>query len=168
MATKKIKAKKAVKPKKPGKKAAPKKAKKAARAKKTVKAKVKILRPKKPAAPKKASVKKPVVKPAKKSAKKKVVTLAAKPAPQIIEDRMIGWVIHYFDQIEVGVIELTEDLVVGETIRIVGGKDTDFKQIVESMELDHEKIEKAQKGKEVGLQLKKKAREGYKVYRIKA
>jgi putative protease len=159
------------KAKKPTKKAAPKKAKEAVKAKKLVKAKakIKVSKPKKPAKEKKVPArKKPAVKAAKRAAKKPVAATASKPAPRIIEDRMIGWVTHYFDHIEVGVIELTEDLAVGEMIRIVGGEDTDFKQIVESMELDHEKIDKAGKGKEVGLQLKKKAREGYKVYRIKA
>lgn len=169
MATKKIKKAEKTKGKKPAKKAAPKKAKKAVKAKKLVKTKVKISKPKTQAKAKKVSAKKkPIIKAAKIAAKKPVAATASKPAPRIIEDRMIGWVTHYFDRIEVGVIELTEDLAVGEMIRIVGGEDTDFKQIVESMELDHEKIDRAKRGKEVGLQLKKKAREGYKVYRIKA
>jgi len=171
MVTKKSKAK----VKKPAKKAAPKKVKKAkkikkaVKAKKPVKAKVGTKASKKPVGKKKVPVKKkPAVKTAaKKPAKKIAAARTAKPASQAGEDRPVGRITHYFDQIEVGVIELTEDLVVGEVIRIVGGEDTDFKQIVESMELDHEKIEKAKKGKEVGLQLKKKAREGYKVYRVK-
>lgn len=161
--TKKAKPKAKKPAKKPVKKSAPKKAKKA----KPVRAKKPVKKPKakKPAAKKKVPAKKKPVKRAK--AKKPAVVAKPKPAPQIIEDMPVGRVTHYFDQIEVGVIELTEDLVVGEVIRIVGGEDTDFKQAVESMELDHDKIDKAKKGKEIGMKLKKKAREGYRVYRVK-
>ncbi len=34
------------------------------------------------------------------------------------------------------------------------------------MQVEHEKIEKAKKGNEVGLKVKKKVREGYKVYKV--
>lgn len=82
------------------------------------------------------------------------------------EGKLIGKVTHYFSKIEVAVIELSEGLSVGDTIRIVGGEDTDFSQTIESMEVEHEKIEKAKAGDSVGLKIKEKVREGYKVYKL--
>jgi len=82
-----------------------------------------------------------------------------------IEGKLIGKVIHYFDKIQVAVIALSDKLKAGETIRIVGG-DTDFEQAVESMEVDHKKIDKAKKGDEVGLKVSEKVRDGYRVYKV--
>lgn len=76
----------------------------------------------------------------------------------------IGRVTHYFDAIKVAVIALSGKLKTGDSIRVIGGEDTDFTQEVESMEVDHEKIKQAKKGDEVGMKVKKKVRDGYKVY----
>ena len=82
------------------------------------------------------------------------------------KEKLIGEIIHYFGKIGVAVIKLKGPLNVGDSIRIVGGEDTDFKQAVKSMEKDHKKIKKAASKVEVGLKLSKKAREGYKVYKL--
>lgn len=82
-----------------------------------------------------------------------------------MKPKIIGEIIHYFPKPKVAVIKLKKPLSVGDEIRIQGGKDTDFTQKVKSMEVDHEKIKKAKKGKEVGLKIKEKVREGYKVYK---
>ena len=83
------------------------------------------------------------------------------PLPE--EGKLIGKITHYFSKIGVAVIELSDNLKVGDTIRIVGGQ-TDFNQIVESMEIEHEKVKVAVAGDSVGLQVNQKVREGYKVY----
>jgi U32 family peptidase len=77
----------------------------------------------------------------------------------------IGEVTHYFSNIKVAVIKLSAPLAEGDKIRIVGGEDTDFEQIVKSMQADHEKINKAKKGSEIGLKVKDRVREGYKVFK---
>jgi len=82
------------------------------------------------------------------------------------EEKLIGKVTHYFSKIGVAVIELFDDLKVGDTIRIKGGVDTDFTQTVESMEMEHQKINEAKKGDSVGLKVAQKVREGYSVYKI--
>lgn len=82
------------------------------------------------------------------------------------EGKVIGNVVHYFDKIGVAVIKLDAPLATGDEIRIAGGENTDFTQVVDSMEVDHEKIKKAKKGDEVGLKVKDKVREGYKVYKV--
>ena len=81
------------------------------------------------------------------------------------EGKLIGKVTHYFSKIGVVVIDLSESLKVGDTIRIVGGE-TDFTQAVESMECEHQKIQEAKPGDSVGLKVQQKVREGYKVYKL--
>ena len=86
--------------------------------------------------------------------------------PEIEEGKLIGKVTHYFDKIKVAIIELESPLSIGDKIRIIGGESTDFDQIVESMEIEHEKVKKAKKGDAIGVEAKEKVREGYKVYKI--
>ncbi len=83
-----------------------------------------------------------------------------------MENKKIGEIIHYFGDIKVAIIRLSDNLKVGEKIRVAGGENTDFTQEVKSIEVEHEKIEKAKKGQEVGVKLNKKAREGYEVYKV--
>ncbi len=83
----------------------------------------------------------------------------------IEEGKLIGKVTHYFGNIGVAVIELSDTLKVGDTIRIVGGE-TDFTQAVESMEVEHQKVEEAKTGESIGLRVEQKVREGYKVYKV--
>jgi len=85
------------------------------------------------------------------------------PLPE--EGKLIGKVIHYFSKIGVAVIGLSDTLKVGETIRIVGGE-TDFNQVIESMEIEHQKVEIAKAGDSVGLKVSQKVRDGYKVYKL--
>lgn len=82
------------------------------------------------------------------------------------QEKPIGKVVHYFDKIGVAVLKLDVPLKTGDKIRIAGGEKTDFEQEIESMEKDHEKIKKAKKGDEVGLLVKEKVHEGYKVYKV--
>ena len=81
------------------------------------------------------------------------------------EGKLIGKVTHYFGNIGVAVIELSEKLKIGDTIRIVGGE-TDFTQAIDSMEVEHQKVEEAKKGESIGLKVEQKVREGYKVYKL--
>ena len=82
------------------------------------------------------------------------------------EGKLIGKITHYFSNIGVAVIELSGILKEGDSIRIVGGENTDFTQTVDSMEIEHEKAKTAKKGDSVGLKVKEKVREGYKVYKV--
>ena len=80
------------------------------------------------------------------------------------EGQLIGKTTHYYSHIGVAGIELSDTLKVGEAIRIVGGE-TDFTQTVDSMEVEHQKVEAAKVGDSVGLKVQEKVRDGYKVYR---
>lgn len=85
---------------------------------------------------------------------------------KIEEGKLIGKITHYFGNIGVAVIELSGGLKVGDKIRIIGGVDTDFEQVIESMEIEHEKIKVAKKGDSIGLKIDQKVREGYEVYKV--
>lgn len=81
------------------------------------------------------------------------------------EGKLIGEVSHYFSKISVAIVKITAALKVGDEIRIAGGE-TDFSQVIKSMEVDHKKIEQAKSGDSVGLKVDEKVREGYKVYKL--
>ena len=81
------------------------------------------------------------------------------------EGKLIGKISHYFSNIGVAVIDLSDKLEAGDEIRIVGGE-VDFKQKIESMEVDHKKVQKAKKGESLGIKVDQKVREGYKVYKL--
>ena len=81
------------------------------------------------------------------------------------EGKLIGKITHYFSKIEVAVIELSDSLKVGDTIRITGGA-KDFNQTVDSMEVEHQKVQEAKEGDSVGLKVDQKVKEGYKVYKL--
>ena len=76
----------------------------------------------------------------------------------------IGHVTHFFSKISVAVIELTKPLAVGDTI-IVKGPTTDFEQVVESMQIEHENIQRAEAGQSIGLKVAQRVREKDTVYK---
>jgi translation elongation factor EF-1alpha len=80
-------------------------------------------------------------------------------------EKEIGTITNYFSRIGVAVIQLTAPLQIGDEIRIQGG-DRDFQQKVESMQIEHQPIEKAEAGQEVALKLDQKARTHDLVYKL--
>ena len=83
---------------------------------------------------------------------------------KIAKRLLLGRVTHYYDKIKVAVIKLNASLKNGDSIEIEGGEKS-FSQKVSSMEKDHEKIAKAKRGDEVGMKVKNKVREGYRVFK---
>lgn len=77
----------------------------------------------------------------------------------------IGQVSDYFAKIGVAGIELTDTLSVGDTIHIVGHT-TDLTQVVESMEIEHERVETAHAGQSIGIKLTDRARKNDRVYKV--
>lgn len=78
----------------------------------------------------------------------------------------IGVVTHYFTKIEVAVVKIERgSLKVGDKIHI-RGHTTDFTQLVESMQVEHEPIQEATPGQSIGLKVVERVREGDKVYKI--
>lgn len=77
----------------------------------------------------------------------------------------VGKITHYYDKIGVAVVELTDTLSVGDTIKI-SGHGREFTQQVQSMQIEHEQVEVAKKGQAIGLKVDQEAKEGDEVYRI--
>jgi U32 family peptidase len=69
----------------------------------------------------------------------------------------IGKITHFFDKVGVAVIEISSSLKVGDEIQIKG-MTTNFVQKVDSMQVEHKEIEKAEKGDFVGIKVKEKVR----------
>ena len=76
----------------------------------------------------------------------------------------VGHITHFFSKISVGVIELSAPLAVGDRI-LVKGPSTDFEQVVESMQIEHANISRAEAGQSVGLKMVEHAREKDIVYK---
>ena len=76
----------------------------------------------------------------------------------------VGRITHFFSKIGVAVVELTAPLVVGDSI-LVKGPSTDFEQVVESMQIEHANIPRAEAGQSIGLKLAQRAREKDAVYK---
>jgi putative protease len=76
----------------------------------------------------------------------------------------IGRITHFFSKISVAVIELTKPLAVGDTI-LIKGPTTDLEQIVESMQIEHKNIQRAEAGQSIGLKVAQRVREKDMVYK---
>jgi len=79
--------------------------------------------------------------------------------------RLVGEITHYFTRAEVAVVELVDDLTIGDEVSIEGAT-TDFRQRVMSMQIEHQPVEKAAAGDSIGLKVVERARQGDKVYRL--
>jgi len=77
----------------------------------------------------------------------------------------IGKVTHYFTHIGVAIIELSGNLKVGDTIHVKGAT-SDFTQKVDSMQIEHDKLEEAKAGQAVGMKVIEHAREHDKVFKV--
>jgi len=77
----------------------------------------------------------------------------------------VGRITHFFSKIGVAVVELTGTLRVGDDI-LIEGKQTSFRQKVESMQIEHQNITVGEAGKSVGLKLNDRVREGDVVFII--
>lgn len=77
----------------------------------------------------------------------------------------IGRVSHYYDKIGVAILELTNTLSVGDKIKFVRGGEDLFEQDVDSIQIEHEKLDKASKGDVIGLKTQKEVKEGAEVYK---
>jgi phage terminase small subunit len=76
----------------------------------------------------------------------------------------VGRITHFFSKIGVAVIELSKPLKVGDTIA-VKGPTTDFEQLVDSMQIEHEDVQKAEAGQSIGLKVAQRVRETDLVYK---
>ncbi len=79
------------------------------------------------------------------------------------QDKPVGEVTHYYGGLRVAIVKFDRDMPVGKNMTFLGVT-TDFSQDINSMQMDRKPITTAPKGKEVGIEVKEKVREGDKVY----
>lgn len=118
--------------------------------------------------------KKPIAKKAKKlavktkkkptrAAKKKIVKKTARSKAKN-GNKPIGTVTHFYNEISVAIIRFKENVPQG-TVLYFKGATTDFKHPAKSMQYDHKPVAIAPKGKQIGIKVPKRVREGDKVHR---
>lgn len=83
-------------------------------------------------------------------------------------DKPVGKITHYYDKIGVAVVELADTIKVGNQIRIKAPesstRETDFTQIVNSIQVEHKQVEIAKKGEAVGMKVDQPVKDGDQVY----
>jgi putative protease len=79
--------------------------------------------------------------------------------------KQVGQISHYYDHINVASIVLTEPLRVGDNIHILGHS-TDFKQEVTSIQIEHQSVEEAKPGDDVGIKVIQKVHVHDKVFKL--
>ena len=77
----------------------------------------------------------------------------------------VGKVTHYYDNIGVVIVKLTNPLQIGDKVRLKGHC-ADFEQEVSSLQVDHEQVDAASTGDTIGLKTEEKVREGTEVEKI--
>jgi putative protease len=80
-------------------------------------------------------------------------------------EKEIGKITHWYDKISVAVVKLTGVLKKGDRIKIEKGAEK-IEESVDSLQIDHQEVEKGKKGDEIAIKLSQKAKEGAIVYRV--
>ena len=81
------------------------------------------------------------------------------------EKKLIGRVTHFFTNISVAVIELTDTLKAGDKVSIEGAT-TNIEQKVDSMQIHNKPVKEAKAGDAIGIKVKGRVREGDQVYMV--
>jgi len=82
-----------------------------------------------------------------------------------MKQKPIGKITHYYGHLGVAIIKFNRNVKKGEEVHFRGAH-TDFTQEIESIQYDHEDIEVAKKGQDVGIKVKEKVREGDEIYSV--
>ena len=80
-------------------------------------------------------------------------------------EKEIGKVIHYYDKLGVVVVRLSGSLATGDAVKIKKGE-SEFTDIVESMQVEHAPVMSAQAGQEVAIKISQKTKEGASVSKV--
>ena len=82
------------------------------------------------------------------------------------EEKKVGVVEKYFGKIGVAAIRITEgSLQVGDTVRIKGHT-TDLEMKIDSMQIEHAAVERADPGASIGVKIQSRVREHDVVYKL--
>ena len=78
----------------------------------------------------------------------------------------VGTVTHYYDKIGVAIIELSATLSVGDKVKFVRNGEDLFTETVESIQVEHKKIDSASSGDVIGLKTDAEVKEGAEVFKV--
>jgi len=82
-----------------------------------------------------------------------------------MQEKEIGKITHYFGHLNVGIIELSDTLKIGESIHIKGHSE-DFTQAIDSMQIEHASVLEAKSGDAIGIKVSQKVHPGDKVFKV--
>jgi putative protease len=82
-----------------------------------------------------------------------------------MREEKVGTVSHYYTHLGVAAVVLEGALGVGDTIHIKGHT-SDFTQRVDSMQIEHQNVDKANKGDSIGISVAEHARVHDTVYKV--
>ena len=83
----------------------------------------------------------------------------------VFNEREIGMVTHYWTDLGVAGIHLTEPIDIGDHIHVLGHT-TDFEQDVGSMQIEHRYVRHANPGDDVGIRVGEHVREHDHIYKL--
>ena len=80
------------------------------------------------------------------------------------QETEIGNVMTYYNHIGVAVIELTGNVKAGDKI-IFRGYTTDLEHVIDNMEIEHQSVQEAKAGDQIGIKVGDRVRKKDKVYK---
>ena len=82
-------------------------------------------------------------------------------------EQLVGIVTHYFHGPSVAVVKLSDEghIAIGDKLHF-SGHTTDFTETVKSMEVEHQKVEKAGPGDEIAIKVVDRARQHDQVFKV--
>ncbi len=83
-----------------------------------------------------------------------------------MEEKLVGEITHFYGKIDVAIVKLQDTLKEGDTIHIKGNS-TDFNQVIDSIQIEHQNVKQAKKGEMIGIKVANQVKEGDKVYIVK-
>lgn len=77
-----------------------------------------------------------------------------------MSEKVLGKISHYYGKIGVAVVKVKDKLQVGEVVKIKRKGGEEFDQTIASMQIEHEPVEVAKKGDDVGMKIDQAAKPG--------
>jgi putative protease len=77
----------------------------------------------------------------------------------------VGIISHIYKKIGVAIVDLSEPLQVGDTIHI-SGHHTDLTQKVDSIQIEHQDVQRAERGQSIGVRVSGEVREHDLVFKV--
>lgn len=82
-------------------------------------------------------------------------------------EKEIGKITHYYGHLNVGIVELSDAVRIGDNIHIKGHSE-DFNQAVDSLQIEHANVSEAKAGDIIGIKVMQKVHPGDKVFKVTA